>query len=148
LSSFDFQRFPVYKTAKAFAALAERITQDLPKGRGYLTDQLQRASVSVVLNIAEGAGEYRKKEKARFYRMALRSGTECAAILDVCECLGLVGVDDAENGKEMLLRVVGMLGALVRKMSGGGRVERPKEQNKEHNKEQHKEHNKEQNKED
>lgn len=35
------------------------------------------------LNITEGAGEYSKSEKERFYRMARRSATECTAIFDV-----------------------------------------------------------------
>jgi four helix bundle protein len=42
------------------------------------------------LNIAEGAGEFSPSEKARFYRMARRSATECAAILHVCRRLALV----------------------------------------------------------
>ena len=32
-------------------------------------DQLQRPSTSIAFNIAEGAGEYAMKEKARFYRI-------------------------------------------------------------------------------
>ena len=59
------------------------------------------------LNIAEGAGETSPKEKARFYRMARRSGTECAAILDICARLQLVS--DLADARELLLRVVSML---------------------------------------
>ncbi len=42
------------------------------------------------MNIAEGAGEYAVDEKARFYRMAKRSATECAGVLDVCQRLRLI----------------------------------------------------------
>ena len=55
-----------------------------------MADQLGRAALSIVLNIAEGAGEFSKKGKARFYRMALRSTTEWAATMDVCKILGLM----------------------------------------------------------
>lgn len=43
-----------------------------------------------LITIAEGAGEYARYEKHRFYRMAKRSATECAAILDIGQKLGLI----------------------------------------------------------
>ena len=85
MDQFDHEKLDVYKVSIDFVSQAEEITKDLPKGRGYLVDQLQRAALSISLNIAEGAGEFSRKDKARFYRMALRSATECAAILDAGE---------------------------------------------------------------
>jgi four helix bundle protein len=67
----------------------------------------------VVLNIAEGAGEFSRAEKARFYRMAKRSATECAAALDVCRVWRVADVKQLEAGREMLLRIVGMLIRLI-----------------------------------
>ncbi|HET7322453.1 MAG TPA: four helix bundle protein, partial [Longimicrobiaceae bacterium] len=69
----------VYQKAIEFVIVAEQITRTLSRGRRYLTDQLQRASTSIPLNIAEGAGEFSRADKARFYRIARRSATECAA---------------------------------------------------------------------
>ena len=51
---------------------------------------------------AEGAGEYAVDEKARFYRMAKRSATECAGILDVCQRLQLVEEKRYTKGRELL----------------------------------------------
>ena len=73
-----------------------------------------RASSSIALNIAEGAGEFSPKEKARFYRMARRSATECAAILDVCRRLALLGEDAHLASRELLLRIVSMLVSLIK----------------------------------
>jgi four helix bundle protein len=87
---FDFENLDVYRAAIEWIALADEVASHLPRGRSYLSEQLQRAATSVVLNIAEGAGEYSGSEKARFYRMATRSATECAAILDVCRQLHLI----------------------------------------------------------
>ena len=56
--SFQHERLDVYRIAIELVALADDVINDLPRGRGYLADQLQRASTSVVLNIAEGAGEF------------------------------------------------------------------------------------------
>ncbi len=56
------------------------LIENLPRGKAYLADQLQRAGTSIPLNIADGAGENAINEKARFYRMAKRSATECSSI--------------------------------------------------------------------
>jgi four helix bundle protein len=72
-----------------------------------------RAATSMPLNIAEGAGEFSAKDKARFYRIARRSATECAAALDVCLRMGLVRDADIQPGRELLRRIVAMLTKLV-----------------------------------
>jgi four helix bundle protein len=53
------------------------------KGQRVLRDQLERASLSIVLNIAEGAGRCTPPERRRHFIIALGSAYECAAILDV-----------------------------------------------------------------
>ena len=84
MGHFNHEKLDVYQAGIEFVAKADDIVEQLPRGRAYLADQLQRAATSVPLNVAEGAGEFGRKDKARFYRMALRSATECAALLDVC----------------------------------------------------------------
>ena len=70
--------------------------------------------------MAEGAGEFSKNEKARFYRIAKRSATESVAILDVCRRLKLVSEASYAAGRGLLLRIVSMLVAMVRRDSGSG----------------------------
>ena len=70
----DHEKLDVYRVAIEPVALADDIVEQMPRGRAYLADQLQRAATSVPLNI-EGAGEFSPKDKARFYRMAKRSAT-------------------------------------------------------------------------
>jgi len=106
---FDHERLDVYKAAIEFILLVDEVVEHLPRGKSYLADQLQRASSSVPLNIAEGAGEYSSSEKCRFYRMAKRSATECAAIFDVCRSLQLVEEQRYAKARQLLLRIVSML---------------------------------------
>jgi four helix bundle protein len=111
---FDHEKLDVYNAAVDFVAIAHRILSNLPTGHGDLADQLRRAATSIVLNIAEGAGEFSKAEKARFYRIARRSGTECAAVLDVVVRLELATRAHCEPARELLLRIVSMLTNMVR----------------------------------
>lgn len=106
---FDHENLDVYKAAIEFVVLVNSIVENLPRGRAYLADQLQRAGASIPLNIAEGAGEYSKNEKIRFYRMAKRSATECAGIFDICRRLQIVTESYYLKGRELLMRIVAML---------------------------------------
>lgn len=109
MSSFDHEKLDVYKAAIELIVLIDKIIEHLPRGKSYLADQLQRAGSSVPLNIAEGAGEYSSSEKSRFYRMAKRSATECAGILDVCRNLQLIEEKQYAEIRQLLLRIVSML---------------------------------------
>lgn len=77
---FDFEDFPVYKDAIKFIQEVDVFLESVPqKGNIRMIDQLQRASTSIALNIAEGAGRYHKSDKRNFYVMARGSAYECVA---------------------------------------------------------------------
>ena len=76
--------------------------------------QLGRASTSIVLNLAEGAGKFSKPDKRRYYLGAAGSTTECAAILDVCLRLNLTLPEVHSVGKAMLERIAAMLVKLAK----------------------------------
>jgi len=79
----DHQRLDVDHRALRRLEACDRVVERLPPGRSQVRDPVDGAAGSVVANLAEGAGEFRPKEKARFYRMGRRSATEIAAWLDV-----------------------------------------------------------------
>jgi four helix bundle protein len=54
-----------------------------------LRDQLRRASLSVILNVAEGAGQRSRAQKRQHYNIARGSTMECAAIVDVIRIRGV-----------------------------------------------------------
>ena len=112
---FDHEKLNVYQTSIDFIVIANEVIEHLPRGRSYLSDQLQRAALSISLNIAEGAGEFAIDEKVRFYRMAKRSATECAGILDVCQRLQLIDEVRYTTGRELLIRIVSMLIKMAQK---------------------------------
>ena len=117
MKEFDFQKLDVYQKALDFAVLATEINAALPRGNAHLADQLQRSSTSTPLNIAEGAGEFSPREKARFYRMARRSATESAGLLDILKRLQLAPDEFLSKGHDILFQIVSMLTRMVRNRS-------------------------------
>ena len=72
-------------------------------------DQLERASLSVVLNVAEAGGRHSRREKARFYAIARGSATEVAALLDVLAMRRLASPAAIRTGRRLAIRCVQML---------------------------------------
>lgn len=118
--SFDHERLDVYQRALEVLDLCTEIAEHLPKGRAHLRDQLDRAATSIVLNIAEGAGEFSFDEKCRFYRMARRSATETAAILHILLRRMHGPEDKIAAARELLDRVVAMLVRMTKPGFRGG----------------------------
>lgn len=116
MTTLDHCKLDVYHRALDLLDRVDQIHEAMPPGRAHLKDQLDRAATSVVLNIAEGAGEFSKDEKQRFYRIARRSATETAAILDILDILdrrNAVATAMIEPARELLVRVVSMLARLA-----------------------------------
>ncbi len=113
---FDHERRDVYRLSLDFLVLAERLIAALPRGRSHLADQLARAALSIVLNIAEGAGKVSAADKRRYYVSARGSATESAALLDVYSRLALATTEDHDVGKKALVRIVSMLVKLAQSL--------------------------------
>ena len=111
----DAEKLDCYRIALEFQAIALQL---VPKrGCSELRDQLDRASISIVLNIAEGCGRRSPADKGRFYAMARGSATECAAILDLLGARGLVDERLRQRARSLLVRDVQMLTQLIARMA-------------------------------
>jgi four helix bundle protein len=108
----DCERLDCYRVAVEFQTMAARLGANRRVG-ATLRDQLDRASVSIVLCIAEGAGRRFARDKANFFTIARGSATECAAVLDLLLARGLVSPADHRHGRGLLVRVVQMLTRLT-----------------------------------
>ncbi len=78
-------------------------------GKSAVRDQLDRASTSIPLNIAEGNAKRSLRDRCRYLDAACGSALECAACLDVIVAKGLLQASDVECGKGKLRRIVSML---------------------------------------
>jgi four helix bundle protein len=77
-TTFMFKGFRAYELAEELYKECEHIP-----AKGYIKDQLNRASLSIVLNLAEGTGKPTKADRRRFYGIALGSLRETQAILSL-----------------------------------------------------------------
>ena len=83
------------------------------KGQRNLRDQLERASLSIVLNIAEGSGRCTPPERRRHFIIALGSVYESAAILDVLRLRRLASPERCARVREYAVRIAQMLAKLA-----------------------------------
>src|SRR5437773_11746009 len=113
---FDHEKLDVYQEAIAFCGWVGEFLETI-SGKAAAKDQLDRASTSIPLNIAEGNGKFSQRDRARFLEMARGSALECAACLDVLVARRLTRVESASAAKERLARLVQMLIGLLRKFS-------------------------------
>jgi four helix bundle protein len=113
---FDHEKLEVYREAIAFIAWLSPILEEIVRV-GDVKDQLDRASTSIPLNIAEGNGKYALKDRCRFFDIAHGSTLECAAGLDVLVAKRKLTRDQISPGKERLQKIVRMLIGLIKRNS-------------------------------
>jgi four helix bundle protein len=102
----DAERLDVYAVSLQFQGLATVLAS---RADSVVRDQLRRASLSCVLNIAEGAGQRSRPQKRRFYAIARGSAMECAAIIDVLRLRHIASSAESRQARSLLVRVVQML---------------------------------------
>jgi four helix bundle protein len=114
---FDHEKLNVYHLQLKFIAWVTLLLEEVAKNAGGKTgevrDQLDRASLSLLLNTAEGNGKRQRQIRAKFFDDARGSATECAACLDALVAKGAIISERVLEGKKMLLRIVSMLCGLI-----------------------------------
>jgi four helix bundle protein len=106
----SLHRFDAYRLSIDFRRI---VVTWLPLKRAELSNQLDRASLSVSLNIAEGAGRVSPRERARHYAIARGSAVECLACVDLLELE--TPVPSMAEARTVLLRLLMVLSGLIRR---------------------------------
>lgn len=113
MPEFDHEKLKVYQTSIRFVGWVDSLLANLPKTLA-VHNQLDRASTSIPLNIAEDNGKHTQQDRCRFFDIARGSALECAACLDVLVAKSRIEERLASEGKSMLVEVVSMLVGLIR----------------------------------
>ena len=123
---FDHEKLDVYRLTLEFigwvAVLLKELHAQPGVTLGEVRDQLDRASLSILLNTAEGNGKRQMPLRARYFDDARGSAMECAACLDALVAKQLTTNERIVPGKQMLVRIVSMLSRMVERFSGTGYV--------------------------
>ena len=121
MSVQSFRDLLVWQRGMAFVDRCYEITEDFPKSQMYtLTNQIQRAAVSVPSNIAEGAGRGHTREFIQHLYIARGSIFECATQLEIAARRGYMPIEltatlltEADEIGRMLF---GLINSLERKL--------------------------------
>lgn len=115
--TFDHEKLRAYQEAVKFVAWCEPVLTSLP-AKLAARDQLDRASTSIVLNIAEGNGKRSHMDRCRYLDIARGSAVECAACLDVLVARKTLDTAKSTEGKILLHAVVSLVAGLIARFSG------------------------------
>jgi four helix bundle protein len=112
--TFDFERLEVYQKAMGFLESIFRVSRKLPREYQYsVADQLRRAGLSIVNNLAEGSGKLSIREKAQFYRTALNSTRECIPMLTLLSRERQLTEALHQELRAVIVHIANMLGRLI-----------------------------------
>lgn len=119
---FLFEKPDVYRRALDFADQVSALTARFTRSLWHLADQLNRAGLSIALNIAEGNGRGTPTDKRRFFLIARGSAFECVPLLDMCKRKGLFSPDTHSGFRTALDDLCRMLSGMIERMSSADAV--------------------------
>lgn len=106
---FMFEKLDVYQKSVDLAERIINLTEEFPKGYYFLTDQLNRASLSIAANIAEGNGRFTKMDRRNFFIIARGSVQECVPLLEIAkrkQFISDVKLSDLFNQLEVISKMI------------------------------------------
>ncbi len=108
----NFREYSVWKEAVELSTMVYKLTNDMPwfEKKG-LCDQLQRATVSIASNIAEGSSRPSDAEFAHFLDIALGSAFEVETQLVIAKNIGYVS-------EEIFQSLMPFLSSIERQLNG------------------------------
>ena len=111
---FAFQKLDVWQLAVEFADTVISTTENLqtPRQHYRLIEQLEAASTSIAMNIAEGKGRYSKKEFVHFLYIARGSLYETITLLTIMQRRDWI---DGEQMEAITIQA----DVIARKIAGG-----------------------------
>ena len=110
---FPHEKLEVWRLAKALAGRVYLLTSRFPKDERFgLMDQMRRASVSVMSNLAEGCGRTSARDQAHFSQLAFGSLLELDAQHQLSLDLDFLSADDYQDIRHSVIELVKKISAL------------------------------------
>ena len=117
---FGYEKLDVAKLAKQLISDIYKLTEEFPdKEKFGLTNQIRRAIVSVLLNIAEGSSRSTNKDFNHFVRISITSLVEVDCALKIGIDLDYLKEEDYQKLeliiKELYFKLIGLSKYLLKK---------------------------------
>lgn len=112
--AFSFEKLIVYQKAIASADHVCQASEQFPRGYGFLSDQLNRAALSIAANLAEGNGRFTRPDRKNFFGIARGSIQECVPLLELSRRRGLLSEIEHDLLKAELEEMARMLSGLIK----------------------------------
>jgi len=113
---FDHEKLKVYQASLEFISWLETIFPKIDKNISA-RNQLERASTSIPLNIAEGNRKYTANDRCKYFDIVRGSALESASCLDVLVCKKKLTEEEIVFGKVILRDIVSLLIGLIKNNS-------------------------------
>lgn len=98
----NHQKLNCYRLLLEQAKRVPHLVARVPRGEGYLIDQLKRALSSAILNLAEGNGRHSIKERRHFFDISLASTAETASCVDIFIAYRILSEQEGQSFREDL----------------------------------------------
>ena len=113
MNDFYYRKLKVYHQALDIVTRVYRLTKQFPQQETFaLTNQLQRAAISIPSNIAEGMGRFSIKERIHFLEIANGSITETMCQLEIANLLSYISDEELKKNEETMVSISRLLSGL------------------------------------
>ena len=110
---YNFQKLIVWQEARLLVKNIYHLVADYPTTEKFsLVDQMKRASISIVSNIAEGSGRKSQNDQAHFYTMAFSSAMELLNQLIISSDLGYITPCEMREAEHRIQKIAMMISGL------------------------------------
>lgn len=112
-TALPHEKLEVWQLAKTLAKQVYLLTSNFPKEEKFgLVNQMRRASVSVMSNLAEGCGRTSALDQAHFSQISFGSLLELDAQLQLSVDLAFMSADDYRGIRQSIMELVKKISAL------------------------------------
>ena len=110
MNDFYYRKLKVYHQSKQLVTNIYSLTKSFPLQEQYgLSNQIQRAAISIPSNIAEGMGRFSFKERIHFLEIAYGSLMEVMCQLEIAEQLTYITSDNLTEQENLVSEIASML---------------------------------------
>ena len=110
MEDFYYRKLLVYQNAMTLLTGIYNLTKKFPNNEMHgLTNQIQRAAVSIPSNIAEGMGRFSIKDRIRFIEISNGSLMEVMCQLEIAHSLGYITSEDLHVQETKIATIAKMI---------------------------------------